>query len=360
MKVVWLTKSSFKYKMELLNRIGEKVSLTVLFLEDKTEYRASDFYSDLNGNYTLVELKNLKDADKYIQEADIFVDSYYASKWGFHCTSVARKYKKHSIIQADGGIAIKRFFLIEKAISYFMNRHEYILSSSHVTDKYFNYYIKKPKKTFHYHFSSLNQSDIEKNAKYYTQKEQFKKELNLDCFVFLSVGQMIPRKGFDILLKAYAKSGLNDSTKLFMIGGKPYDELIQLKQELHLDNAIFMDAITKEELNKYYAASDAFVFTTREDIWGLVINEALSFGLPVISSDNCVVAEHFATDENAGMLIENENIDQFAEAMVKIYEDYALSNDESTKALSAIKKYTIENSANEIVSMFNCIMKKEA
>ena len=186
-----------------------------------------------------------------------------------------------------------------------MNRHEYILSSSHVTDKYFNYYIKKPKKTFYYHFSSLNQSDIEKNAKYYTQKEQ-------------------------------------------------------LKQELHLDNAIFMDAITKEELSKYYAASDAFVFTTREDIWGLVINEALSFGLPVISSDNCVAAEHFATDENVGMLIENENIDQFAKAMVKIYEDHTLCKDESIKALSAIKKYTIENSANEIVSMFNCIMKKEA
>ena len=110
MKIVWLTKSSSKYKMELLNRIGEKVSLTVLFLEDKTEYRASD----LNGNYTLIELKNLKDADKYIQEADIFVDSYYASKWGFHCTSVARKYKKHSIIQADGGISIKRFFWSKK------------------------------------------------------------------------------------------------------------------------------------------------------------------------------------------------------------------------------------------------------
>lgn len=360
MKVVWLTKSSSKYKMELLNRIGEKVSLTVLFLEDKTEYRASDFYSDLNGNYTLVELKNLKDADKYIKEADIFVDSYYASKWGFHCTSVARKYKKHSIIQADGGIARKRFFFIDKAISYFMNRHEYILSSSHVTDEYFNYYIKKPRKTFHYHFSSLNQSDIKKNKEYNAQKEEFKKELNLNHFVFLSVGQMIPRKGFDILLKAYAKSGLNDSTELLIIGGKPYDDLINLKKELHLENAIFMDAIIKEELSKYYAASDAFVFTTREDIWGLVINEALSFGLPVISSNNCVAAKHFATDENVGMLIENENIDQFAKAMVKIYEDNALRQGESTKALSVIKKYTIENSANEIVDMFYSIIKKEA
>ena len=108
------------------------------------------------------------------------------------------------------------------------------------------------KKTYHYRISSLHEQDIQKNKEYFLRKAEYKKELNLNEFTFISVGQMIPRKGFDILLKAYAESGLNDKTKLLMIGGKPYDELLHLKQKLKLTNAEFIEAIPKCELNKYY------------------------------------------------------------------------------------------------------------
>ena len=360
MNIVWLTKSAAKYKMDLLDEIGKKVNLTVLFIEHKNKNRAAGFYSDLNGHYQLVQLKSFKQADEYIKNADIFVDSYYASKWGFYCTGVARKYHVHTILQADGGIAVKRNILVEMAISCFMNRHEFILSSSTFTDDYFKYYLKNNmKKTYHYRISSLHEQDIQKNKEYFLKKAEYKKELNLKEFTFISVGQMIPRKGFDILLKAYAESGLNDKTKLLMIGGKPYEELISLKKELNLTSAEFIDAIPKYELNKYYAASDAYVFTTREDIWGLVVNEALSFGLPLISSDNCVAAEHFSKNENVGILVKNEDISGFAKTMVEVYKNIELRNQLSNTALDKIKYYTIEQSAKDIVDAFNNINEKK-
>ena len=164
MNIVWLTKSAAKYKMDLLDEIGKKVNLTILFIEHKNKNRAAGFYSDLNGHYQLVQLKSFKQADEYIKNADIFVDSYYASKWGFYCTGVARKYHVHTILQADGGIAVKRNILVEMAISCFMNRHEFILSSSTFTDDYFKYYLKNNmKKTYHYRISSLHEQDIQKN-----------------------------------------------------------------------------------------------------------------------------------------------------------------------------------------------------
>ena len=358
MNIVWLTKSAAKYKMDLLDEIGKRVNLTVLFIEHKNKNRAAGFYSDLKGHYNLIQLKNLKQADEYIKNADIFVDSYYASKWGYYCTGVARKYHVHTVLQADGGIAVKRNKLIETAISHFMNRHDFILSSSTITDKYFEYYLKNNmKKSYHYRISSLHEQDIQNNKEYFLKKDEYKKELNLTEFTFISVGQMIPRKGFDILLKAYAKSELNDKTKLLMIGGKPYEELMKLKQELNLTNAEFIDAIPKSELNKYYAASDASVFTTREDIWGLVVNEALSFGLPLISSDNCVAAEHFKENENVGILVKNEDADSFAKAMINIYESAILREELSIEAFDRIKYYTIEQSAEDIVSAFEEIVR---
>ncbi len=349
MNVVWLTKSAAKYKMDLLNEIGQKVNLTVLFVEHTNKNRAQGFYSDLNGSYKLVKLNNYSDVDQYIKSADVFVDSYYASRWGYHCVSVAKRNHVKTIIQADGGIAVKRNKIIEKGISYFMNRHDYVLSSSEITDDYFNYYLKKPKKTYHYHISSLKESDIQKDKAYFENKEKYKKELNLEGFVFISVGQMIPRKGFDILLKAYAKSNLNDLTQLLIIGGSPTKELCDLKESLQLTNVKFIEAIPKEKLNEYYAASDAFVFSTREDIWGLVVNEALSFGLPLISSDNAVAAKHFKQYEDVGILVENENIDEFSNAMQEIYHNRGLREKESKNALEKIKDYTIEQSAKDIV-----------
>lgn len=357
MNVVWLTRSSAKYKMDLLDEIGKEVNLTILFIEHKNKQRASGFYSDMSGNYKIVWLNEFSEAKEHIQKADIFVDSYYASKWGYYCTSIAKKYGIPTILYADGGIAVKRFFLIEKMIGHFMNKHDYILSSSEVTDKYFNYYLKKPKKTYHYHMSSLKEQDILTNKKYFEDKDKYKKELNLQEFTFISVGQMIPRKGFDILLKAYAESGLNACTKLLMIGGKPYEELVKLKDELGLTNATFIDAIPKEELNKYYAASDAFVFATREDIWGLVVNEALSFGLPLISSDNCVAAEHFNQYENVCVLVKNEDVQGFASAMKQVYENTELRNDLSRKAIEKSYCYTIEQASKDIINVLNDIRK---
>ena len=56
----------------------------------------------------------------------------------------------------------------------------------------------------------------------------------------------------------------------------------------------------------YYQAADMLVFPTREDIWGLVINEAMANGLPTVSTDKCVAAlEMIKQGENGRMSFEN-------------------------------------------------------
>ena len=74
---------------------------------------------------------------------------------------------------------------------------------------------------------------------------------------------------------------------------------------------------TKEQLADYYAAADVFVLPTREDIWGLVVNEAFAFGLPVITSDNCGAGMEMITQGVNGFIFPNEDADALRDMIVK-------------------------------------------
>lgn len=109
----------------------------------------------------------------------------------------------------------------------------------------------------------------------------------LDGLTILTVGQLVRRKGLDLLLESTARlyeEGLR--FKLIIIGDGP--ERIRL-EALAMDLAIshsvdFVGSVAPEKIAEYYHMSSGFVFPTLEDVWGLVVNEAMWSGIPVISS----------------------------------------------------------------------------
>lgn len=104
--------------------------------------------------------------------------------------------------------------------------------------------------------------------------------------VFLCVGQLISRKGVDKLLEAAAivqQKGYNFSL-LFVGGGPEKTALENLAQKLNLPNVTFYPPQPPEVMPGIYRSADYLVFPTLEDVWGLVVNEALWSGIPVLSS----------------------------------------------------------------------------
>jgi len=104
----------------------------------------------------------------------------------------------------------------------------------------------------------------------------------------LYLGQLVERKGVDILLRALeALSGLNWA--LTVVGsGDQKDALEALTQELKLENWVtFHSALENEAAMQKMAESDVFVLPSRHDGWGVVVNESLLRGVPVICSDHC-------------------------------------------------------------------------
>lgn len=350
--VCWLTNIASPYKMEMLSLLSKDINLIILLNDDASIGRNDGWYSREHGNAELVTVeKNYrKQIIELAKRCDVLIDSMYATSVGIYAVSCFRFYRKKVFIHADGGIPRKLPLHQNAGVRLFMNRHHYALSSGNVTDRYFRYYGFPQKRIFHYRFSSLNRETIQKHQEMRLAKEKYREELGLgNTFTFISVGRALYRKGFDILLKAYKESGLDTVSQLLIVGGEATPDLNALIQSNDIKNVTFYPFINSADLDKYYAASDAFILCTREEIWGLVINEALSFSLPVIVSDNCVAGEEFRDLGEDVVLLPNEDVSAYATAMLEQY------NNPHISTLGASAEYNIENTAADILKILESI-----
>jgi glycosyltransferase involved in cell wall biosynthesis len=132
--------------------------------------------------------------------------------------------------------------------------------------------------------------------------------------VLLYVGQMIGRKGASELLKVAAR--LQEEGYIFsllLVGGGPEkEELEALAGRLGLENVRFYPPQPPERMPAFYLSADYVVFPTLEDVWGLVVNEALWSGVPVISSVYAGCAEELLPERN---LFDPTDADGFADAL---------------------------------------------
>ena len=182
--------------------------------------------------------------------------------------------------------------------------------------------------------------------------------------VILSIGQFIQRKGFDWMIKAYKDLILKD-IGIYIIGGEPTKEYINLKEKYHLTNLHFIEFQNKNTILKWYKLADLFVLPTREDIWGLVINEAISQGLPIITTNKCVAGLELVKNGNNGFLVNVEGYDDLLNKTKYIFFNEENRYQMSLSSLEIIKKYSIENMSNLTfdfilsLSMINKVKKYE-
>jgi glycosyltransferase involved in cell wall biosynthesis len=124
----------------------------------------------------------------------------------------------------------------------------------------------------------------------------------------LYVGQFIGRKGVDLLLKAAAtvQQEGHEFSLLLVGSGRDKQELEALARDLQLKNVRFEPAHDPLKMAAVYRSADALIFPTLEDVWGLVANEAMLCGVPVLCSKyagcatELVPAESIFDPQNAG------------------------------------------------------------
>lgn len=138
-------------------------------------------------------------------------------------------------------------------------------------------------------------------------RNSFRERLGLKGKVFLSVGQLIPRKGFDLLLKAWSRLPQNvrsENTIVIVGEGASQKILRELATQLDIRNILFVPRQTSEELAKYYAVADVLIFPSLVDVWGMVVNEALACGTPVLGSRFAGASQELINDSTIGELFD--------------------------------------------------------
>ena len=117
--------------------------------------------------------------------------------------------------------------------------------------------------------------------------------------VLLTVGQLRARKGIDRLIQACSQLEGNKEFTLVVVGQGPEREnLMELARSKGLTHVIWLQNQSQQELSLIYRSADAFIFPTMEDIWGLVVNEAILSGVPVLCSRYAGCASELLDEEN--------------------------------------------------------------
>lgn len=348
MKVKVLAFADFPspYRVEVFKGLAKKYEIFAVFDKMSDQNRNAEWFckdTGLNSISLLEEAgrvqfeKEVKEIKKY----DLVLAYDYHIRNAIKLELACIRNKVPYIMNLDGAFIRKNF--LKNLIKRYLVTHAsgYFASGSHAAE-YFKYFGADESKIYYHPFTSLHEEEILKIPVSKKEKNIYKKKLGLPSEkMVLTIGQFIYRKGFDILLEAWSKE-LDEKYTLVIVGGG--EEEIQYKDYISkhgLNNVYLVGFKQKKEIFKYYKAADLFVLPTREDIWGLVINEAMAFGLPVIATDMCLGAVELIENGVNGYIVPVNNCAKLNEAMKKI-----LSTDEtmmSTNNLKKISTYTYEN-----------------
>jgi glycosyltransferase involved in cell wall biosynthesis len=367
MKILFLTNIPSPYRVHFFEELSKSCELTVLYEKRNASDRNDSWIYETKQKkpYQEIYMKALiaqsssafcPQVTQYLnkEEYDLIIVGVYSTLTGMYAILNLKIRKIPYVISCDGGITCNTVSLKAKLKKFFFGKAQAFLSTGTMCDEYIMCYGGDKSRIYHYPFTSLHEKNIDTRVVTVAEREKLRQELSMtEDKIIISVGQFIYRKGYDILLEA--ANQMKDAYGIYIIGGEPTKEYLDLKDKYHLEQVHFIDFKTKEELQSYYHAADLFVLPTREDIWGLVINEAMAAGLPVITTTKCVAGMELI--KNKKCLIPSDDKDTLAEAIQEIMEQEDTREAIAIENLTAIREYTFENMAKRHMEIFEEIIR---
>lgn len=301
---IFLTNIPAFYKINLFNAINEKEKIFVLFVNSKSATRNEDFYDEnIKFDYKILSNGFVR---KNFQLFRILLKTNYSELiidgWDTREAWVAAflsKKQKNSIIVESSilesktiGVKafIKRFFLsrITKAYPSGIN-HKKLLEALNFKGR-----IKNQ--------GGVGLFNVQEQPPYKGQTE-------IKNFIY--VGRFVEVKNLTFLIQVF-----NDlpHVTLNIVG---FGELESELKAIAKDNIKFLGAVGNKSLPDVYRQNHVLVLPSKSESWGLVVEEALNNGLPVIVSDKVGCKDDLITDET-GLVFESDNSEALKNAIVKI------------------------------------------
>jgi glycosyltransferase involved in cell wall biosynthesis len=353
MKIVLITNIPAPYRVPVFAKIAEKIgdNFLVIFAA-RTEPNRSWNIQHLPFNHLFLNENIIAKSDGFNfvhNNTDVFrklkeFDPDVVITTGFNPTHLygwmyAKLFRKKHISMTDGTKSTESHLTLMHRI---IRRVVYVtsqafISPSECTKKLFQSYKIAESKIFKSPLSVNN--DLFKNMNDFDDRP----------YDLMFSGQFTERKLPFFFAEIAQKVSKNiDGLKVLILGDGPLkNEFFQNLDQSGIDYT-YAGFVKQEDLPKYYGASKLFLFTTRLDAWGVVSNEALASGTPVIVTPYAGVANDLVIDSFNGYVIDR-NSDLWAEKIIEILNIPSDWKRFSENSFESVKDYTFENAAKGIL-----------
>jgi Glycosyltransferase len=186
-------------------------------------------------------------------------------------------------------------------------------------------------------------------------------KLGTTDFVVLTVCRLVPEKGVQTLIRAASRLRDISELKVVVVGDGPYRGVLEeLVKDLGLEGIVRFDGwVHGRQVGLYYSAADCFVLASVEESFGIVLLEALMYGLPVIASDNWGAREILG-EKLPDFLFPVDDDVTLAEKIRRVYSDEEVRKTFSrTGRELVLERFTPERVYRRLEDVYRAVMRED-
>ena len=354
MKILIVFNHPAPYKVKLFNELTKYADIDVIFERNKAKNRETEFYGNQNYKFNVVDVKlhNFGDENvfgfgltnylkKNYTKYDSIIMNGYSTVSEMSAINFLVKNNIKFTLMINGGIIHQDKKLKKKIKTHYISSAASYLCPNEESIQYLLHYGADQSKIKLYPYSNIFETDIRNKP----VSEEVRKQILLKYHLpigplFINPNQFIPRKNNEQLLEIFK----NRTENLLLIGNGPlrnkYQEFIKVNK---CENIKIINFLNQAQLREVMQVSTCLITLSKEDIFGHTILEALSNGIPVISSDKVISALNSIRNDVNGYIVSLDKYDQINDAIEKV------NNLKFDDIVSSIENHTIEESAKKII-----------
>ncbi len=191
--------------------------------------------------------------------------------------------------------------------------------------------------------------------KHISKRTQNQETLNIAPNNFIFVGRLIDYKNLFLFLEAFHAAQQNSSEKwgVIILGdGELKTDLQHLVSKNNIQNISFQNGVSWQQVPEYLALSNVLVLPSYSEPWGLVVNEAMACGLPVIVSEKCGCAIDLVKNGENGFTFAPNNSESLINILLKFMKKVVDSVKMGMISEQIIADYSPQNVASEMYRGF--------
>lgn len=227
--------------------------------------------------------------------------------------------------------------------------------------EFYESYSVPEEKIFFVPYSIDNDFFISKAKELSSKKAHLKCKYGIPehCIVILFSGKFIRQKNPVELLKAYELIAKEADVALVFAGDGFLKKALETYiKENNIKNVYFTGFKNQSELPELYALADIFALTSIFDQWGLVINEAMCFSLPVIASNKVGASQDIVKEGINGYIYNSLNVDELVDKLNILVQDKVLREKFGRASFEIISMYSYKEAISGIMDCLEKVMLK--